>query len=120
MKTETLSADTKELVLLFIEALNDEDFENARKYLNKDFTFKGVMGSRDGADAYMQDMQKMKFKYKIKKAVADDHDVSILYDFTQGGVTLPGCAWYHVADHKIKSLTVIFDPRPLLDKASKN
>jgi len=41
-------------------------------------TFKGVLGSRDGADAYMKDMEEMKLKYDIKKTIAQEHDVCLI------------------------------------------
>lgn len=109
------SSDPKDIVLSFIEALNDGDYASARRYLSDDFSFKGVMGSRDGADAYMKDMEKMKFKYNLKKAASEGDDVSLLFDFTQGGNTLQATGWYHLENGKIHDYTVIFDPRPLLD-----
>jgi len=47
-------------VLSFIDALNNEDFKSARKLTTDDLRFEGVMGTREGADAYFADMEKMK------------------------------------------------------------
>ena len=47
----------KEAVLASIRALNDEDFELAKRYISDDISFVGVMGSRQGADAYFRDME---------------------------------------------------------------
>lgn len=109
--------DAREVVLSFIDALNKEDYQSARQCLSDDFTFKGVMGTRNGADAYMKDMEKMKFKYDLKKAAVEGNDVSLLFDFTQKGITLQASGWYHLNDGKIHDYTVIFDPRPLLEPA---
>jgi ketosteroid isomerase-like protein len=106
----------KEIVLSFVEALNNEDFKSARSYISDDLAFKGVMASLNGGDNYMKDMGKMKIKYAVKKVTSEGGDVSLLYDFTQSGTTLPGCGWYHVENGKIHSLTVLFDPRPLMEK----
>jgi limonene-1,2-epoxide hydrolase len=104
----------KEVVLSFMEALNKDDFSGARKLIADDLQFKGVMGSRDGADVYIQDMQKMKFKYVIQNAFVDKRDVCLIYDINMGGPVIRSCGLYHVKDGKIKTINVIFDPRPLL------
>ncbi|HMH22709.1 MAG TPA: nuclear transport factor 2 family protein [Puia sp.] len=109
----------KDTVLSFIEALNDEDFKGARNYVKDDFAFSGVMGSRDGADAYFKDMEKMRMKYKIRKTFATGNDVCLLFDFTQGGLTIFGCGWYQVEDGKINTYRVVFDPRPILEAQEK-
>src|SRR5882757_2592960 len=109
----------KDVVMTCIKALNAEDFGAAREYVNDDMEFEGVMGSRHGADAYFQDMQKMRLKYHVKKAFEDGNDVCLLYDLDIDGKTIFGCGWYHLKRGKISRLQVVFDPRPLLDKAPK-
>jgi len=114
------ASNAKEVVLNFINALNEEDFETARACLSEDMVFDGVLGHRDSAEVYISDMKKMKFKYKIKKAFEDDTDVCLLYDIDMGGKnTLFTCGWYQIKDNKIKSLKVVFDPRPVLEPAKK-
>ena len=80
-------ATAREVVLLFIQALNDEDFDTARDQLHDDMTFTGVLGTREGADIYIEDMKKMRLKYEIKKSFSDITDVSVFYDITMSGVT---------------------------------
>ena len=111
------SASSKQTVLSFIKALNEEDFKTARKYISDDMQFIGVMGTRDGADVYIKEMEKMKFKYDIKKAFADGNDVCLWYNINMSGHTIFSCGWYHVEHHQIKCFKVLFDPRPLLEKA---
>jgi hypothetical protein len=111
-----MRTSSKETVQLFIQSLNNEDFTSARSYLADEMVFDGVLGSRNGADTYMQDMHKMKFKYQVKKAFEDGNDVCLLYDIDMGsGQNIFTCGWYRVEKGKIKSLKVVFDPRPLLD-----
>ena len=124
MKTESENISTKstakELILKFIDALNNEDFETARTSLSDDMVFDGVLGHRDGADVYIKDMEKMKFKYKIKKAFEDGTDVCLLYDIDMGGKkTIFTCGWYQLKNNKIKMLKVVFDPRPVLEESVK-
>jgi limonene-1,2-epoxide hydrolase len=104
----------KEVVLDFLDALNSEDFKTARHYLSDDMVFDGVLGHREGADIYIEDMKKMRFKYRILKPFADGDDVCVLYDIDMSGETIYTAGWYKVRDNKIKSLRVVFDPRPIV------
>ena len=109
-------ATAREVVLLFIQSLNDEDFTTARDQLHDDMTFTGVLGTREGADLYIEDMKKMRFKYDIKKAFADITDVSVFYDITMSGITVFCSGWYRVENGKISWFKVVFDPRPVLEQ----
>ncbi|MBE9463933.1 nuclear transport factor 2 family protein [Dyadobacter subterraneus] len=121
MENQHKTSDNKarEVVLAYIKALNDEDFEAARKLVNHDLTFDGVLGKRDGADAYFKDMEKMKFKYKVHKVFSDGNDVCLFYDVDMGSATALTSGWYHLKYGKISSLKVIFDPRPILEASNK-
>jgi hypothetical protein len=123
MKTQQhatdVAQDAREIVLSMVEAINNLDFEKARRYAHPDMKFIGVMGSRDGADAYFKDMEKMKLKYAVKKAFMEGDDVCLLSDLQIDGKTILCCSWYVVEDDKVKSLKVIFDPRPLMENAAK-
>lgn len=113
-RSTAIVSSPKEIVLSCVQAINEQDFKIARTFVDDNMQFIGVLGSRDGAQAYFDDMAKMKLKYKVKKAFADGDDVCLLYDLQISGKTIFGCGWYHVEDEKITSLKVIFDPRPLL------
>lgn len=118
LRTETdVSATTvDDVVLTFIDALNQEDFNAARDLAADNLKFIGVLGERDGADAYFADMRNMKFKYKIKKTFTGGDDVCLLYDIGMGNTTIFACGWYHITGGRIDRIEVIFDPRPLLEK----
>lgn len=106
----------KEIVISFIEALNDENFDAARKLLNPSFSFKGPLGERDGADIYIEDMKKMKFKYDIDAVFENKNEVCLIYDITMGrGKSITTCGIYTLEDDKLSSLHVLFDPRPVLE-----
>ncbi|WP_412468841.1 nuclear transport factor 2 family protein [Pedobacter sp. KLB.chiD] len=106
--------NAKVVVLDFIHALNAENFEMARAKLHDHMAFRGVMGERNGADIYIEDMEKMKFKYDIKKVFVDEEEVCLWYDINMGSKTIFACGWYKIADGKITSFQVLFDPRPVL------
>lgn len=113
---ETATVGAKKIVLSFIEAMNNEDFKKAREYVNDNLEFAGVMGTRNGAESYFKDMEKMKFKYDIKKAFEDGDDVCLFYDINMSGKIIFSSGWYKLMNGKISSFKVIFDPRPLLEK----
>lgn len=106
-------------VLRFINALNEEDFTTARSCVTDDLTFTGVMGVRHGADAYFNDMKRMKLKYKIRKVFGDDNDVCLWYDVVMDNKPILSSGWYQLENGRIRSFQVVFDPRPLLETAPK-
>lgn len=116
---ESSDKTSKEVVLAFVDALNRCDFGMARKCVTDDMKFSGVLGSRDGADAYFRDMERMRLKYDVKKAFADGDDVCLFYDITMSDVTVFCAGWYHLSEGKIRSFRVVFDPRPVLGAADK-
>lgn len=107
----------KEVVLSFIQALNDNDFDGARSHVDDALLFQGVMGTRTSADDYFRDMKKMKFKYAVQKVFESGDDVCLWYDITMGEREIFSAGWYKVEDGKIISFKVLFDPRPLLEQA---
>jgi predicted ester cyclase len=114
-----MGTNAGDVVLAYVEALNREDFRSARDYVRGDLAFDGVLGSRRGSNDYFADMERMRLKYDVKKIFVEGDDVCLLMDVTLEGISVFTCAWYQVADGKIRSLRVVFDPRPLLkDKAA--
>lgn len=120
MKEQNTQTTAKEVVLAFVSAITKEDFKTAHSLANDDMRFDGVLGSRNGADDYFASMEKLKFKFDVKKAFAEGNDVCLLYNVDMGGKTIFCCGWYTVKNGKISSLKVVFDPRPVLEGSSKN
>ena len=104
----------RELVLAYLQALHDENFDLARRYVGDDMDFTGALASRHGADAVFADLERMRLKYDIKKVFVDANDVCVFYDVTLSGVKVFTCGWYKVEGGQIRSLKVVFDPRPVL------
>jgi hypothetical protein len=117
--TMTTTGNAKNTVMSFLKYMNEENFEGAQRCTDDDLKFEGVMGSRDGADAYFDDMKNMKLKYHLLKTFADGEDVCVLYDITMSGITIYSSGLYRVENNKITSIKVVFDPRPLLVHAAK-
>ena len=116
MSARTATTTNEGIVLDLIYAINSENFYEAARLLTDGFSFVGVLGTRNGATAYVDDLKRMKIKYKIHKVLAKDNDVCVLCDYTLQGRELLGCNWYTVDQGKVSSLKSIFDPRPLLEK----
>lgn len=105
----------KETVTAFIKALNNHRYEEARGYVNDTMTFTGVLGARNGADAYFDDMERMRLEYDIRKLFVEGEEACVLYDVTMSGKKIFCCGWYKLQNGKINSLRVVFDPRPVLN-----
>jgi limonene-1,2-epoxide hydrolase len=118
--TSSTQTNPKQIVLDFIDAMNHFDYKKARTYVADDLSFVGVLGTRNGAEAYFADMEKMKLQYNIIRTFADGDDVCLIYDIKMSGMTVFCCGWYQLQSGKIRSFRVVFDPRPVLEQAKKN
>ncbi len=114
METTTVQ-NPREVVLGLLQALNDHDYKAARKYANPDMIFDGVLGSRNGAESYFTDMEKMQLEYNIRRIFVEGNDVCVLYDLLIEDEKIFCCGWYQVKNGKISHLKVVFDPRPLIE-----
>lgn len=112
------TGSARAIVLALIEALNKEAFDTARQYVADNMIFKGVLGTRESAEAYFEDMRKMKLKYDILQSFEEGDDVCLLYNLELGEAKVFCAAWYRLEKGKIVSLNVVFDPRPVLEKQS--
>ncbi len=74
------TSETEEVVLGLGKALNDENYEAARRYVSDDMKYLGPFGSRDGAEAYLHEIERLRLKFDIQKIFADNKDVCVLYD----------------------------------------
>lgn len=118
-REESAGKNSKEVVLTFLDALNRSDFQTARKCVADDLKFVGTLGTREGADVYFRDMERMRLKYDIKKAFVEGDDVCVFYGITMSNVTVFCAGWYQLSGGKIRSFRVVFDPRPVLEAADK-
>jgi hypothetical protein len=71
-----------------VNAINREDLKTARQYVADDMSFVGVLGSRQGADSYFTDMERMRLKYDVNKVFVDGNDVCLFYDLNMSGTTI--------------------------------
>jgi SnoaL-like domain len=110
----TVTDHAKEIVLDLGKAINEGNFHLARKYVSDDMRYVGPFGTREGAEAYLEEIERLRLKFDIQKLFAQDNDVCALYDITVAGIKIFACGWFQIKSGKVTSLRVVFDPRPLL------
>ena len=66
--------NTRELVLSYIEALNDKNFKLARRYVSDDMKFEGPLAATQAGDAIFVDLERMRLKYDVKKVFVEGND----------------------------------------------
>jgi len=114
IQVEASAEAAKRVVLALGDAINAEDFQLARKYVSKDLKHVGPFGSHDNSEAYFEEMERLRLKFKVHRAFADRNDVCLFYDVTAFGTTTFTSAWFQVKDGKVSSMRVVFDTAPLL------
>ncbi len=102
----------KEVVMSYIEALDNGQYEAALGLLHDDVRIRGPAGETFGKPLdFIEMLRKYKGRYDIKKVFADGSDVCVLYDLATVGPTVYMASWYQVKDGKIASINTVFDPR---------
>jgi ketosteroid isomerase-like protein len=105
--------DPKEIVMSYVKALDNRDYDSARNLLADNVLVKGPSGEAfRSPDEFISMMRQQRGKYDIKKVFVDGDDVCLLYDFITKTVTTFFSSWYKVKDGKIASIQTVFDPRP--------
>lgn len=103
-----------ETALNLERAINQEDFQLAKTYVAEEMKYNGPFGAREGADAYLDQIAKLRLKFRTQKTFVDGGDVCAFYDIEIAQLKVPACGWFKVKDRKVTSLQVFFDPRPML------
>lgn len=122
MQKNEHAMSAKEIVISFQEALNTRDLKSARSRVSDDFVCTLPSGSYDGAEAYFRAAEQAAqannspYRFDLKKIFVDGDDVCAFNDVIAGPVTLAACGWYHTEGGKIRSLRLVYDPRPLLQQ----
>lgn len=61
----------------------------------------------------------MKLKYEVQQSFEAGAEISLWYLIDMGGKKILSSGWYHTDGGRIRSLKVVFDPRPLLDSGQQ-
>jgi ketosteroid isomerase-like protein len=110
--------DTKEIARTYFRAWQDRDAETLRSLLADDATFRGPLGTADGAEecvAGLIGMGRVLDRVEVRAMVADGDDVITFFDLhTTVADPTPTANWTHVEDGLITAIRVAFDPRAIL------
>lgn len=115
MATET----PRQIVDRYFAALQRKEFDALRPLVHDDVTFRGVMGTTDTAEEYIEGLrQTMANMARMDRQVicAEGDNVLQIYHLvlSKPNVSLPVAQWFTVRDGKIAANQTIFDPRPLM------
>lgn len=104
--------EPKEVVMAYIRALDNKQYQDALACLNDRVRIRGPAGETFGKPLdFIEMLRKYQGRYDIKKVFADGGDVCVLYDLVTTGPTVYMSSWYKVKDRQIISIHTVFDPR---------
>ncbi|QYG95248.1 nuclear transport factor 2 family protein [Iamia sp. SCSIO 61187] len=110
--------DTRTAVETYFRTWRERDFAAFCANLADDVTFRGPMGTAEGADACatgIEGMSQMLEDVAVTKIFVDGDDAVTWFELhTKGGAVLPVANWSHVTDGRVDRIQVTFDPRPML------
>lgn len=102
----------KELVMSYIGALHNGEYEKALEHLHDRVRIRGPAGETFGKPLdFIAMLKKYRGRYDVKKVFAEGEDVCVLYDLSTLDTTVYMSSWYQVKDGKIVSIQTVFDPR---------
>ena len=115
------TSTVREVVDRYFAAMKEKDFATLRTLIHDDVSFKGALGTTEGATEYISGLQGMMAAMSgMERTVvfAEGENVCQIYDLALATppVTLSIAQWITVRDGRIAALRVYFDPRPLFEK----
>jgi ketosteroid isomerase-like protein len=113
-----MSIDPRSVAETYFDAWRSHEFARLREVLADDVTFRGPLGTADGADEAIQGLEGMAKSVMddivVEKVFVDGSDVVTWFALhTPGSDPLPTANWSRVEDGKITRIRVVFDPRPV-------
>jgi len=118
-----MGTDPRTLATTYLRAWQDKDFSTLRSLLADGVTFRGTLGSADGADECLAGMRRLAeiiSSIEVTAMVVEGPDVMTWYDLhTTVAPPCPTVNWSHVEDGKITAIRAVFDPRELVAGMSR-
>jgi hypothetical protein len=110
--------DPRSVAATYFSAWKAKDFETFRSILADDVTFRGPLGTADGAEECVQGiegMSKIVTDIEIKQVFVEGDDVLTWFDLhTSVAPPCPTANWSRVEGGKVTRIRVTFDPRELV------
>jgi len=102
----------REIVMSYIQALDNQRYEEAAGLLHEDVRIRGPAGESFGKPVDFVDMlRRYRGRYDVRKVFDEGADVCVLYYIKTAEVTVYMSSWYQVKEGKIVSIQTVFDPR---------
>jgi len=103
--------EPREVVMSYIEALDNQRYEKAMAFLNEGVRIRGPAGETFGKPSdFVEMLRKYRGRYHLKKVFDDGPDVCVLYVLETAGSKVYMSSWYQVREGKIVSIQTVFDP----------
>jgi hypothetical protein len=113
-----IMADPRTVAATYFESWKAHDFATFRSLLADDVTFRGPLGTADGAEACakgIEGMSKIVTDIVIEHIWVDGPDVLTWFVLhSKDAEPTPTANWQHIEDGKVRRIVVTFDPRGLL------
>jgi ketosteroid isomerase-like protein len=110
--------DARAVAERYFAGWRSRDFESVRNLLADDVTFRGPLGTADGADecvAGLRGLSQLMTGIDIQTMVVDGDDVITWYDLhTRDASPTATANWMHLSDGKIARIRATFDPRAII------
>jgi limonene-1,2-epoxide hydrolase len=110
--------DARAVAERYFAGWRSRDFENVRNLLADDVTFRGPLGTADGADeciAGLRGMSELFTGIDIHVIAVDGEDVITWYDLrTKDAPPIPTANWMQLSAGTIARIRATFDPRPII------
>jgi hypothetical protein len=116
-----MPTDPRTVATTYFSAWKAKDFETVRTLLADDVTFRGPLGTADGADECIEGLQgigQMLTDIVIEKIFVEGNHVLTWYDLhTDKTDPIPTANWSTLENGKITAIRATFDARPLVEGA---
>lgn len=119
--------DPKALVLAYLEAYEEQDFDRVAELLDPEVEFQGPGAPIQGAAPYIAALRRLSpvlLRNDVKKVFVDGDDICVIYDFvtnTPAGA-VPSIEWHTVEGGRIRAVRLLFDRvsfRPVVEELAK-
>lgn len=113
-----MSGDNGEIARTYFRAWKERDFGTLRGILADDVTFRGPLGTADGAEECLRGLRGLAeiiTDIVVQHVFVDGAEVLTWYDLhTRVASPAPTANWSHIENGKITTIRATFDPRELV------
>jgi ketosteroid isomerase-like protein len=108
---------TRDIAAAYFASWAAQDYDALRGVLDDDVSFRGPLGSADGAEACVRGLRGLAEGVglpEVRVIATDGDDAVTWFDLRTADGAIPVANWSHVDNGRITRIRVAFDPRPLV------